>query len=736
MILSILIRRILNRRTGSLPSPPAADDIGERGLTVGHLLRSDLDSSPMNLRSVWRGALVLLLDALVLLLLSELLSGFVLAGAGSALAAAALIGVLNALLWPLLTRLALPLTVLTLGTGALLLNGLLVAFAVDVLPGGEIGGVLEGAVVALAMTAVTTAVYGLLAVDEDDAWYRHMVRRQLRHREEAVKSDVPGVVFLEIDGLAHDVLRRALSEGSAPNLAAWLRDGSHRLSKWETDWSSQTGACQAGLLHGDNDDMPAFRWWEKEHDRAIVTNHPRDAEELERRHSDGRGLLHADGASRANILSGDAPHSMLTMSTALRRRRPIGRDYAAYFSRPYAVARTFVLVIAEMARERRAARAQVRDDVRPRIPRGRSYALVRAWATVVQRDLQVAAVLGDILAGRPTIYTTFLAYDEVAHHSGIERHDALAVLRDLDRQIARIAAACPEAPRPYRLVVLSDHGQSQGETFRDRFGESLEELVRSACEPDSTVAVEGGEDDALAYLSAGLTEVARDDTAAAGAVRIATRGRRANGAVALEGESRREIEQAHGDGVPELSVMASGCLGLVSFPREPDRVSLERIEALYPRLVPTLREHPGVGFLLVRSERTGATVIGPAGINYLDEGRVEGRDPLAPFGPNAAAHVKRTDGFPHCADLMLNSALWPDFDEVAAFEELVGSHGGMGGTQSFPFVLHPAELEWPDEEVVGAERVHRVFRAWLTQLGHADYASEVASPGASTRIST
>ena len=135
--------------------------------------------------------------------------------------------------------------------------------------------------------------------------------------------------------------------------------------------------------------MPAFRWWEKESGRAIVTNHPRDAEEIERRHSDGRGLLFADGASRANILSGDAPHTMLTMSTALRRRRPLGRDYSAYFARPYAVARTLVLVLAEVARERRAARAQVRDDVRPRIPRGRSYALVRAWATVVQRDLQV-----------------------------------------------------------------------------------------------------------------------------------------------------------------------------------------------------------------------------------------------------------------------------------------------------------------------------------------------------------
>lgn len=693
----------------------------------------------MNLRIVWRALLVLLLDALTLLLLSELLPGFVLDGPRAALSAAALIGVLNALVWPLLVRLTLPLTVLTLGGAALLLNGALVMFAIDVLPGGRIDGLFEGVTVTVAMTALTALVFGALAVDEDDVWYRHVVKRQLRRRGQVERSEVPGVLFLEIDGLAHDVLHRALSDGNAPHLAAWLREGSHRLRRWETDWSSQTGACQAGLLHGDNEDMPAFRWWEKERGAAIVTNHPRDAEELERRHSDGRGLLHAGGASRANILSGDAPHSMLTMSTALRRRRPIGRDYAAYFAQPYGVARTLVLVLVELVRERRAARAQARDDVRPRIPRSRSYALARAWATVVQRDLQVAAVIGDVLAGRPVVYTTFLAYDEVAHHSGIERHDALAVLHDLDRQIARIAAACADGPRPYRLVVLSDHGQSQGETFRDRYGETLEELVRGACDAESTIAVEGSEDDALAYLSAGLTEVARDDTAAAATVRMATRGRRSNGAIALEDEARRGIEEAHGkDGVelPELSVMASGCLGLISFPREPGRVSLERIEALYPGLLPTLRDHPGVGFVLVRSERHGALAIGDGGTHRLDEGRVEGEDPLAPFGPNAADHVRRTDGFEHCADLMVNSRFWPEFGEVAAFEELVGSHGGLGGTQSHPFVLHPAELEWPEEEVIGAESVHRIFRGWLAGLGQTAYASEVDSPGASARTST
>jgi len=690
----------------------------------------------VSLATIRRGILVLLLDAVILLLLSEIMDGFVLDGAATALGAAAMIGILNAFVWPILARLTLPLTVMTLGIAALVLNGILVTFAIDLLPRAEVATFLDGIVITVVVAALTAAVYSLLAIDEDDSWYRNVVSRQARRRGQVAESDVPGVLFLEIDGLAHDVLLRALQDGSAPTLASWVRGGTHRLRCWETDWSSQTGACQAGLLHGSNEDMPAFRWWEKERGAAIVTNHPRDAEEIERRHSDGRGLLHADGASRANILSGDAPHSMLTMSTALRRRRPIGKDYAAYFARPYAVARTFALSIADIGRERRAARSQVRDDVRPRMHRGRGYVFARAWGTVVQRDLQVATVIGDVLAGRPVIYTTFLAYDEVAHHSGIERHDALAVLRDLDRQIARIARACAEAPRPYRLVVLSDHGQSQGETFRDRYDQTLEELVQGACKADSVVASEG-DDDSLSYLSAGLTEVARDDTMAARTVRAATRDRRADGAVALDADARHEVEQTHdGKELPELSVMASGCLGLITFPREPGRVSLERIEALYPALIPALRDHPGIGFILVRSERDGALAIGAAGTRYLADDRVEGEDPLAPFGPNAADHLRRTDGFAHCADLMINSTYWTDFGEVAAFEELVGSHGGMGGTQSYPFVLHPSDLEWPAEEVVGAERVHRVFRGWLAGLGQTAYASEVDSPGESTRVST
>jgi hypothetical protein len=570
------------------------------------------------------------------------------------------------------------------------------------------------------MTVITTAASALLAIDDDETWQRNVVRRQARRRG-AITSQVPGVVFLEIDGLAYEVLRRALRDGNAPVMSRWLREGTHRLERWETDWSSQTGACQAGLLHGDNDDMPAFRWWEKDRGRAIVTNHPRDAQELERRHSDGRGLLHEDGASRANILSGDAAHSMLTMSTVLvRGRGALGRDYAAYFARPYAVAHTAVLALADYVRERRAASRQVRDDVQPRIRRPRKYALIRAWATVVQRDLQVSAVVADMLAGRPVVYSTFLAYDEVAHHSGIERHDTLAVLRQVDRQLARVKSAVPDAPRPYELVVLSDHGQSQGATFKDRYGVTLEDLVREACGGAHLEVHAGGEDEALAYLGAGLTEVADDPTMTGRAVASATRGRRAGGAVTLESGARAEIEQGD-DELPEIVVMASGCLGLVTFAREPGRVTLERLAERYPDLIPALLEHPGIGFVLVRSADRGAVVLGARGSNHLDEERIEGEDPLAPFGPNAAAHVRRTDGFPHCPDVLVNAAFSPDTEEVAAFEELVGSHGGMGGSQSFPFVLFPRTLPYPDSEVVGAEHLHHVMRRWLVELGHDAY---------------
>ncbi|MGB2711860.1 MAG: phage holin family protein, partial [Conexibacter sp.] len=461
-------------------------------------------------RLLGRLAAVVLLDALALLLLAQLLPGFTTDGFGAALALAVLLGLANALIWPLMIRVALPFTVMTLGLGALALNAAVLLAIAQLDYGVHVEDFGTAIVVTLAMTAITAAAESVLALDSGDLWHRHVVVRQLKRTNLAASSDVPGVLFLEIDGLAHDVLQRGLRDGNAPALARWVHGGTHCLERWETDWSSQTGACQAGILHGSNHDMPAFRWWEKDHGKPIVTNHPKDAAELERRRSDGRGLLHGDGASRANILSGDAPHSMLTMSTVLDRQRQgrLGQDYFAYFASPYGVALTLLRSLGEVVAERWAALEQRRRDVLPRIKRTTSYAFVRAFATVVQLDLQVAAVTADLLAGRPVVYTTFLAYDEVAHHSGVERPDTLAVLRRVDRAISRIAAAVEHAPRPYRLVVLSDHGQSQGATFLQRYGETLEQLVQRHAGDGAMLAQSGGSDEGSSQFAAGLAELA------------------------------------------------------------------------------------------------------------------------------------------------------------------------------------------------------------------------------------
>jgi hypothetical protein len=370
-------------------------------------------------------------------------------------------------------------------------------------------------------------------------------------------------------------------------------------------------------------------------------------------------------------------------------RRPRS-GYFAYFSDPANAVRTAWSFTAEVGRElRESTAARLRGD-RPRIKRLGLYPLVRAFATVVERDVAVAAVIGDVLAGRTAVYADLVAYDEVAHHSGPYSRDARKVLARLDRSVCLIAQAVRYAPRPYRIVLLSDHGQSAGDTFENAHGVDLRDVVRAGCGLSTghgpVVRRRGGAE-------------ARD--AARTVLPWPERGRRA-----------RE-ERVYAGPASEPVVLASGNLGLVAFPDIAGRATLEELDRRFPELIPALRAHPGIGFVLVRSAERGPLVLGRDGERELATGCVDGTDPLGPFGERAAAAVLRTDGFAHTADLMINSALDPDTGAVLAFEEQAGSHGGLGGPQSRPFLLAPAELPLPDEPLVGAETLHTLFCGWL-----------------------
>jgi hypothetical protein len=169
---------------------------------------------------------------------------------------------------------------------------------------------------------------------------------------------------------------------------------------------------------------------------------------------------------------------------------------------------------------------------------------------------------------------------------------------------------------------------------------------------------------------------------------------------------------------PDLIAIASGNLGLVYFPQMPGRVTIEQLSTTYPGLIDALAAHPGIGAMLIKSEQHGSIVVGREGIHYLAEDRVEGVDPVAQYGGRSREAFLRLDGMDHVPDLSVVSLYDPDFDEVAAFEELIGSHGGLGGPQTQPIILHPADWDL-DEELVGAPAVYRQIRRWAER--HLDH---------------
>ncbi|MET9371811.1 phage holin family protein [Streptomyces griseoflavus] len=667
---------------------------------------------------IGRSVTVWVVSTLTMLLLAGILPDFRLRSADGSSATdiavtaalgAGAFGLLSALVWPLLVRLLLLVPALVLGLLVFFLNGALLWLALYVNPVERGSAAPETAVVVAAvMSAVASATGAGLAVRDDDAYRRRLYRLAHRRRRSAPPCPAtPGTVFLQLDGVGHDVLLDAVDKGLMPTVARWLGtvtgdQPTHRLTRWRTDWSSQTGASQLGILHGSNHDVPAFRWYEKARREVMVCNRPTSAAELQARaveYSGHAGLLADDGASRGNLFGGGADEQALVLSIATRRRGPEARSragYFAYFSDPANAVRTALSFVAEVGREiGQSTRARLRKQ-RPRVSRGGLYPFVRAFATVVERDVVVAAVTGDLLAGRTAVYADLVAYDEVAHHSGPVSRDTEKVLQRLDRSLALIENVAEHAPRPYRIVVLSDHGQSPGETFRHRYGLTLADLVRAGC---------------------GLPVPRRARRTHSGAEARA----------AVRAALRRPVEEGAEHYRPsrgsEPVVLASGNLGLVSFPDVPHRMTKEEIDARHPALLPTLANHPGIGFLLVRSERHGGVVLGAYGAEIPLDELDDDPGPLAAFGPGAADVVRRTHTFPHTADIMVNSFHDPADGEVLAFEEQIGSHGGLGGAQARPFLLSPLALSAPaadGAELAGAEQIHQVLRRWLTESDEAE----------------
>lgn len=604
------------------------------------------------------------------------------------------LGIINLLIRPLILLLALPLGFFVIFAVGFFINAFALLITGALLPTFQVQGLGAAFLAALIMAAVNTVITGLTTIDDDDSFFQGLVERlAARHKFQGLDMTTRGLVMLEIDGLSYWRMQRALDEGYMPETKRLMEEQGYTLTRVDCGIPSQTSACQAGILFGDNYDIPAFRWYDKAKQKTYVSG--KDAAEINARYARGNGLLRG-GSSINNMMNGDAEKSLLTLAdlragTPEEKKRRAGDIYLLMIN-PYFITRTIVLVLADAAREVWQYLNDKRRDVQPRLNRlSHGYPFMRAATTVFMRDVAEYLVTLDIVRGSPAIYATWPGYDEVAHHTGPSTKAAMDTLKQYDKTVSRIADVIQrKGARPYDLILLSDHGQSFGSTFKQRYGFNLKGFIEQHLPAGSEVALtSGGDDGAIAMFAvAGELENMSEQSG-----RIGRSAANAGVKVIEAGMAQRSGEEETEATAPKVTVFGSGNLAPVYFHFSDNRVTRPELDATYPGLFSALLAHEGVGAILAYEADGTPVVWGKEGQRNIRTDAVNGKDPLAMYGnPDVRAQqLCRVADFPNNGDLTVFSTVYPD-GTVAAMEELIGSHGGMGGEQTDAFILHPSDM--------------------------------------------
>jgi uncharacterized membrane protein YvlD (DUF360 family) len=666
--------------------------------------------------AIWtiRTGISILVNAIVLLITARILPdmAFIDTGIGpvwlQAVAAAILIGMINLLLRPIVLWISRPLGFFLLFLVGFLLNVAALALASWMLPGFQISGFLTIAIASIVIAAFNTIISSFLNLGDSDSFYRQRtLQRAAADPSPNQNKDGRNLVMVEIDGLSYYHLKEALDRGLMPTMKEMIEEEGYVLSKVDCGIPSQTSACQAGIMFGDNSDIPAFRWYDKTQGKLIVSSS--DAGELNARYANGQGLMRG-GTSVSNMLNGDAYKSMMTASDLRQadedeRKRRADDVYLLMLDPSFLVnviARYLGMVVVELWE----GWQQRRKDVRPRLNRlAHFYPFVRAGTSVFLRELGAAFTTMDIVRGSPSIYVTWPGFDEVAHHSGPYTSDAFNELARYDKTLSYIRSTVKEdAPVYYDMLILSDHGQSFGPTFLQRYGISLKDFIEVQLPEGTTVSASIGGDTGAMGLDQASAELANaqkyGSSSSRAAKGLAKQGQQLADRASAEDKARIAAVITEAD----VTAYGSGNLAQVYFNLFERKITLTELRAAYPGMVEALVNHEGIGLVCGYLDDGTPIAIGKEGTRNLHTGEIEGVDPLLAYapaeGPGASSvetrawQVRRVMDFPHAGDLMVISAVFED-GTVAALEELIGNHGGLGGEQTDAFIFHPPSLDVP-----------------------------------------
>lgn len=619
-----------------------------------------------------------------------------------------LIGILQFLLTPLLAWIAGRFGVLGIIIVSLVSSTLIVGFAVLLQSGITLNRPIDAVFIAWVYALGITIAQWITVAQSDDVVLAEIIRKN-RNTKKINTSKKPAFLFIQLDGVSWPVIDWQLKAGNLPNIGRMIDDEGYAFQSWKTQLPSTTPASQAGILLGSHKGIPAFRWYEKNPGKLMVANQPSDAAIIEKRLSSGNGLLADGGVSIGNLFSGDAPTNIMVMSKLDGDKASLKSmgDYISYFTSPMSFMRAIILSIGEMFKEIYQSRRAESQNIKPRVKRHGSYILLRAITNVFLRSLQTTIVIQNMMRGVNSIYVDYLDYDEIAHHAGIARPESLAALAGLDQIVGLIHRAKEYAPRQYEIILLSDHGQSQGDTFRQLHnGKTLEDFVAEFTHSDAIHSTdESSEDRTSSRYLVGMGKSSRSGKVVASQVSKVIDKPEEN-----ESESKNEKKS--------IVVTGSGNLGNIWLNDLTGRATYETITANYPVLIKGLLDTKGVGFIIVKMKNNNFVCMSAKGSINLNNGKVSGLNPLAIYNESWQDELLKLATTEHAPDIAVLSSFNPVKGEVHAFEELVGNHGGIGGWQSKAMVLHPGRLKVPkryiqNDTINDSETLHKVLKSWI-----------------------
>jgi hypothetical protein len=529
-----------------------------------------------------------------------------------------------------------------------------------------------------------------------------------------------GFIVVQIDALAHADLERALERGFAPNLKRLIERNNWELRRYPAGLPSATPAAQAAIFFGTKDNIPAFRFYEKEERRVILGSKPADVQHIRDRLPED-GILR-NGAGYVNIYDGGADRAVFTLAAkqkqAFLEKMGGGRLFMLALLHPFRMLRmAFASMWEYLLEEWNRLVSQIKGTY--------TYywwylPFLHIGSNVVLRELQTLAVLLDIYVGVPAIYTTYNSYDEFAHHFGPRSHVALASVRALDRRIGEILKMLRRVPgRPYDLYILSDHGQTPSIPYRIEYGETLGDTVIAAAKHGVMVMAGIGDyapepQDVVDFLVQELEEVSGKSSypARSAGLRFGRWLRSQYSPFPLVAENVKST----GEG---LVITYSSSLAHLYW-TEPERpLAFDEIRddpdrrALYYFLV----AHSGIGVVITRmldgahvETMRGRALITPAGETEV----LSGDDPLRDYAATTAERraIAQLVQWSNSGDLILFGAYDPQRDVCICFDDQVGAHGAMGGDQFWPFLLTPRGLVPENYTIDDPLDLHWLFRRY------------------------